>query len=168
MRVNLSRVYSLNVKTSAATKAVNSDFLEGRNYLIDSRKISPEIAWQPKGNIRISAQYGYESKENNYTSESPESAYLSEYILDVKLNKAVKSTFNARLRYVEIDFQGEENSPIGYDLLNALRPGKNISWGINWQRKITTGLQLNLSYDGRKSEDVDVIHIGRVQVSALF
>ncbi|GAA0894463.1 hypothetical protein GCM10009122_41440 [Fulvivirga kasyanovii] len=168
VRVNLSRVYSLNIKTSAATKAVNSDFLEGRNYLIDSRKISPEIAWQPKGNIRISAQYGYESKENNYTSESPESAYLSEYILDVKLNKAVKSTFNARLRYVEIDFQGEENSPIGYDLLNALRPGKNISWGINWQRKITTGLQLNLSYDGRKSEDVDVIHIGRVQVSALF
>lgn len=168
VRVNLSRVYSLNVKTSTATKAVNSDFLEGRNYLIDSRKISPEIAWQPKGNVRISAQYGYESKENNYTSESPESAYLSEYILDIKLNKAVKSTFNARLRYVEIDFQGEESSPIGYDLLNALRPGRNISWGINWQRKITSGLQLNLSYDGRKSEDVDVIHIGRVQVSALF
>ncbi|MBL6445079.1 hypothetical protein JMN32_02090 [Fulvivirga sp. 29W222] len=168
VRVNLSRVYSLNIKTSAATKAVNSDFLEGRNYLIDSRKINPEIAWQPKGNIRISAQYGYESKENNYTSESVESAYLNEYILDVKLNKAVRSTFNARLRYVEIDFQGEENSPIGYDLLNALRPGENISWGVNWQRKITSGLQLNLSYDGRKSENVDVIHIGRVQVSALF
>ncbi|UII32037.1 hypothetical protein LVD17_27515 [Fulvivirga ulvae] len=168
VRVNLSRVYSLNIKTSAATKAVNSDFLEGRNYLIDSRKISPEIAWQPKGNIRISAQYGYESKENSHSSESGERAYLSEYIFDIKLNKAVKSTFNARLRYVEIDFQGEENSPIGYDLLNALRPGKNISWGINWQRKITSGLQLNLSYDGRKSEDIDVIHIGRVQVSALF
>ena len=168
VRVNLSRVYSLNIKTSTATKTVNSDFLEGRNYLIDSRKISPEIAWQPKGNIRISGQYGYESKENNYTSESHESAYLSEYVLEIKLNKAVKSTFNARLRYVEIAFKGEENSPIGYDLLNALRPGRNISWGINWQRKITSGLQLNLSYDGRKSEDVDVIHIGRVQVSALF
>ena len=35
-------------------------------------------------------------------------------------------------------------------------------------KKILMGLQLSVSYEGRKSEDSDVIHIGRMQVSALF
>ena len=168
VRVNLGRLYSFNIKTSSALREVNSDFLEGRNYLIDSYRINPEIAWQPKGNIRISGQYGYEARENIYSSESEESAFFNEFILDIKLNKAVKSTFNARARWIEIDFTGEENTPIGYDLLNALRPGRNITWGVNWQQRVASGLQLSLSYDGRKSEGADIIHIGRVQISALF
>ncbi|ELR70846.1 hypothetical protein C900_03281 [Fulvivirga imtechensis AK7] len=168
VRVNLGRLYSFNIKTSTSLREVNSDFLEGRNYLIDSYRINPEIAWQPKGNIRVSGQYGYEAKENIYSSESGESAFFNEFILDLKLNKAVKSTFNARIRWVEIDFTGEENTPIGYDLLNALRPGRNITWGVNWQQRVASGLQLSLSYDGRKSESADVVHVGRVQVSALF
>jgi hypothetical protein len=30
------------------------------------------------------------------------------------------------------------------------------------------GLQLSLNYEGRKSEDTGAVHIGRMQVSALF
>ncbi|WP_185152806.1 hypothetical protein, partial [Fulvivirga aurantia] len=99
---------------------------------------------------------------------SNESSFFNEIIGEVRINKAAKSSINAQLRWSEIDFTGNENSPIGYDLLNALRPGRNITWSLNWQQRILSGLQLNLSYDGRKSEDADTIHVGRVQVSALF
>lgn len=167
-RLNLSRLYSLKIHSSTATKDVQSDFLEGRNYRISTQKVSPELAWQPTGNVRISGQYGYKRKQNVLKAESAENASADEFMLNVKFNKAVRNTFKAQLKWVEITFEGQENTPIGYDLLNALRPGTNITWGVNWQQKIASGLQVNLSYNGRKSEGVNVVHLGSVQVNALF
>jgi hypothetical protein len=53
-------------------------------------------------------------------------------------------------------------------MLEALRPGNNYTWVINWQEKLSNGLQLSFSYEGRKSEATPIIHLGRMQVSALF
>ncbi len=168
IRFNFSRQYSFNFRIKSGNKEVASDYLADRNYLIDTYQFSPQIAWQPTGSFRLSLQYGLTEKANNFTPESTESAHLNEFTAELRVNKAIQSNFGAQLRWVKIDFNGEENSPVGYDLLEALRPGTNITWTVNWQQKITSGLQLNLSYNGRKSENNDPIHIGRVQVSALF
>ncbi|MBL3655425.1 hypothetical protein [Fulvivirga sediminis] len=167
-RVNFSRQYNLKVSLKQGEKDVNSDFLNGRNYLIVSQAVSPEISWQPKGNFRLSLEFNYEEKNNTLALESIENAFIHEAGLNIKLNKAASSTFSTQIKVVNIDFNGEENSPVGYDMLNALRPGENFTWTVNWQQKVASGLQLNLSYNGRKSEESDVIHVGRVQVSALF
>lgn len=167
-RVNFSRQLVIRLRSSTAVREVSSDFLDNRNYQINSYRINPELSWQPKNNLRLTVQYNYQDKKNDLDAESSESALFNELITELKFNKAIKSSFNARLRLVDIDFEGEENSPLGYELLEALRPGRNITWSINWLQKITTGLQLNLIYDGRKSEDNSAIHVGRVQVSALF
>ena len=57
---------------------------------------------------------------------------------------------------------------MGYELLNALKPGDNLTWSFNVQQKLMNGLQLNAIYEGRKSGDISVIHTGRMQVTALF
>ncbi|UII24157.1 hypothetical protein [Fulvivirga ligni] len=167
-RVNFSRQYNLRVQVIKGDKLITSDFLDGRNYNIASRGINPELAWQPRGNFRFSVQYNYQEKRNTFSAESSESAFIKEGGMDFKFNKATNRTFSAQFRWVQIDFTGEENSPIGYDMLNALKPGRNLTWNINWQQKIASGLQLNISYNGRKSEDTDIVHVGRVQISALF
>ncbi|MEQ8926869.1 MAG: hypothetical protein RLO81_13700 [Fulvivirga sp.] len=167
-RVNLSRQYSINLRSQRSTKEVNSDFLSDRNYNIVSYRMNPQISWQPTNFLRFSAQYAITEKENTQSMESIEQATLNELIGEIKYNKAIKSNLSILFRWVEIEFTGEENSPVGYDMLEALRPGQNMTWQVNWQQKITNGLQLNLSYNGRKSEDNSPIHIGRVQVSALF
>jgi len=167
-RYNISKELTFKVRVVQGIKESASDFLEGRNYLIDSYRLNPELAWQPKGFLRLSLQHNYVEKRNNLNAESNESAFISEWVGELRLNKAAKSSLNAQVRLADISFNGEENTPIGYDLLNALRPGQNISWSLNWQQKVLSGLQLNLSYDGRKSEDSDTIHVGRVQISALF
>ncbi len=168
IRLNLSKQYSLTLRSGRSTKEVNSDFLEDRNYLLSIYRFNPQVAWQPSDNVRFSVQYGLTDKKNTLASENAEEATLSEVIGEVRLNKAIKSNFSARVRWVDIGFNGEESSPVGYDMLEALRPGTNITWTVNWQQKITKGLQLNLTYNGRKSEDNNPVHIGRVQVSALF
>jgi len=168
LRYNLSLETTLKLRGKRGIKNSDSDFLEGRNYLIDSYQFNPEFAWQPKNNFRLSLQYNYTEKYNNLTNESSESTFFNELICGLRINNTTKSTLNTQFSWSEINFKGKENSPIGYDLLNALRPGTNLSWSVNWQQKIINGLQLNLTYDGRKSEDVDTIHVGRVQISALF
>lgn len=168
IRFNLSRQYSINLRSSRSSKEVQSDFIVDRNYFLNSYEMNPQISWQPSDNMRITVQYSLEDKRNVLTSESTEKAVLNEWVGELRLNKAVKSSINAQFRYINIDFNGEENSQVGYDMLEALRPGTNLTWTLNWQQKVTKGLQINLSYNGRKSESNDPVHIGRVQVSALF
>jgi hypothetical protein len=36
------------------------------------------------------------------------------------------------------------------------------------QQKLTNGLTVTINYEGRKPQALSVIHIGRVQVSAVF
>ena len=158
----------MNLRSKHSTKSVSSDFLTDRNYLLDEYEVNPRFSWQPNDRMRFSLEYTLTEKENVLTAESTERASLNEVMAELRLNKAVKSNLNATLRWIEIDFEGEEVSPVGYDMLEALRPGQNITWSLNWQQKVTSGLQLNLTYNGRKSEDNDAVHIGRVQVSALF
>ena len=85
-----------------------------------------------------------------------------------KYAKAANKNIDLAIRYTHIDFNGIENSAVGYELLKALQPGKNITWTLSWQQKLFQGLQMNIFYEGRKSGDLDIIHIGRMQVMAMF
>jgi hypothetical protein len=39
------------------------------------------------------------------------------------------------IRYVNIDYDGDMNSYVGYEILNALRPGNNLTWSFNVQQR---------------------------------
>jgi hypothetical protein len=166
-RINLSRLYSFKVHYSKGKSASSSDFLEGREYFIDQQRIHPEIAWQPGTNFRLTAKYGYVQKVN-IEGEPQEKANIHEVIWNARLSKATNFSMDAYLKYSDIEYAGNENTPVAYEMLEALRPGQNYSWSLILQKKILLGLQLSLNYEGRKSEDQDFIHIGRMQVSALF
>ncbi len=168
IRYNPVRMINFKLATSTGSSEVASDFLENRNYLISEYGLSPEAAWQPGNTTRFTFRYDYEYKEN--LSEETDDAWsrTHEYLMEFRYAKAVNSTLNARISLINIEFEGDANTPLGYDLLNALNPGRNITWSLNWQQRVAKGLQLNLIYDGRTSKDTRVIHTGRVQVSALF
>jgi hypothetical protein len=53
-------------------------------------------------------------------------------------------------------------------MLEGLLPGRNLTWNINLQQKLAQGLQLLFTYEGRKSETIRVIHIGKMQANLLF
>jgi hypothetical protein len=72
------------------------------------------------------------------------------------------------VKYSSIDFVGNSNTPVAYEMLEALQPGSNMVWNFTLQKKILQGLQLSMVYEGRKSEERAAVHIGRMQVSALF
>ena len=64
--------------------------------------------------------------------------------------------------------ESNQSSPISFLILDGLQQGINWKWKIIWHRKIVKGLQLQLEYEARKPNAQKVIHVGKVQIVALF
>jgi hypothetical protein len=98
---------------------------------------------------------------------------------ELKINKVSRRTINSNIKYINIVAKNfnitglspelsSVGSPVGYEMLEALQPGNNFTWNINWLEKLSNGLQLSFNYEGRKAGTSKIVHIGRMQVSALF
>ncbi len=53
-------------------------------------------------------------------------------------------------------------------MLNALKVGYNFTCNINYQRNLTSNLQISINYDARKSPNTKLINIGGAQIRAFF
>jgi hypothetical protein len=168
-RYNFTTVTTLRLIGGVGERTSASDFLENRNYSIRQRILGPELAWQPSPFFRTTGSYSFTSKLNIQNLEFEEKAKIHQFGLDLRYAKAIKTTLSGNLKFIEIRYNGAVNSPVGYEMLQALTAGTNVTWSLNLLQKIGTGLQLNLVYEGRNSEGLDrVVHVGRMQVSALF
>ncbi|MEM7552289.1 MAG: hypothetical protein AAF363_21570 [Bacteroidota bacterium] len=167
-RYAIGKAYTASSSTFVGEKAYESDIQLDGDYSLDGYGVGQRLTWQPNRFLRLTGGYDYRYWEDQFSEDVTSFSRTNEYRLEFRYSKAAKSSFNAVMRFLTIDFEGEENSPSGYELLQALRPGDNITFNFNWQRYIGKALQLNLNYNVRKSPETDAIQLGRVQVSALF
>ena len=79
-----------------------------------------------------------------------------------------KGNINAEVTYLHVNFKGDRNTYLGYLLLDALQPGNNVRFNLNWQQSLRKGLQLTMQYFGRKSENTRLISSGNIQLTAFF
>lgn len=168
IRWNVKRKFQFEFKGLLGDRISNSDYLKGRNYSIKDTKMGPSVAWQPKPLLRITTRYNYGLSEQASVQENGDNSLLNEYSSEIRIGTASKFVFNALVKYTIIEFNGDEQTPIGYELLKGLRPGDNFSLVLSWQQRLVNGLQIQLFYEGRKPEGVDIIHSMRAGVSALF
>lgn len=168
-RLNFNSQTTIRIIAGTGDRIAASDFLSNRNYEINQQLIGPEIAWQPNPYFRTTASYSFTGKKNESNQEFEEKAILHKVGLDLRFAKAIKTTLTGNLNLIQIDYNGVVNSPVGYEMLQALTAGTNVTWTLNWLQKIGEGLQMNLVYEGRNSQGLDrIVHVGRMQVSALF
>ena len=168
-RYNINPNLNFRLIGQTGNRVANSDFLDNRNYDIRQYGYGPEFAYQPSSVFRTTLMYQYLDKVNQANTEFNERAEIHQAGLDFRFAKAIKTTINANFRYIYIDYNGQPNTPTGYEMLQALTIGNNVTWSLNWLQKIGEGLQMNMVYEGRNSEGLGrLVHIGRMQVTALF
>lgn len=168
VRWNLNPRLNFDFNYINGSRSSLSDVLIARNYLVVYDTYQPSLAWQPTSRLRLTTTVSWKEKFNDFDADSFEKASLRQIGVDAKLSKAATTTIGANVKFVDIAYNGVENSPVGYEMLEALRPGQNMTWNLSWQQRIGSGLQLVLRYDGRKSGENQAVHLGRVQISALF
>ncbi|WP_420582135.1 hypothetical protein [Reichenbachiella sp.] len=168
LRFHLSQEITLTGGYKRRQNQNASQYQTNRNYLIKSEEYLPGLIWQPANNLRFSTSYRFAIKDNVQVADGKENSAIHEMLFESRWSNGIKNALNASFRLSDISFEGDLTSAASYELLEALQPGTNYSWQFNYSQKLISGLQMNLGYEGRKSEGRPTIHMGRMQVTALF
>src|SRR5690606_39204680 len=156
--LNLTGIYNQNT--------MESENYASRNFVIDTYETEGKFSYLFSENARLSLFYQFSQKENLMGDLEN----LMQHTLGTQFSfhNAEKYAINGEFNYISNDFTGSAFSPVAFQMLDGLQPGKNYTWTLLFQRKITNYLDLNLSYFGRKSETSKTIHTGSVQLKAYF
>ncbi|WP_034060242.1 hypothetical protein [Lacinutrix jangbogonensis] len=137
-----------------------------KNFKIEEERFNPKLSYLFNDTMRFDVFYQYTNKAN--TIGSLETLNQQKYGFSFAFTKNVKSAISGEFNIFSNTFEGNANSPVGYQMLEGLQPGKNLTWSVLAQQKITKFLDLNLTYFGRKTETSKTIHTGNVQLKAYF
>ena len=165
LRYKIFTPITLNVTYYVGNKLLASEGFTAKNYFIPYFTIEPKITVLKSSVFRTSIYYQYTESNNTESTELLESHELT---FDMRYNVVAKSTISAKFSYVNIRFDGIEESPVGYAMLEGLNNGNNILWNVSIDRKLSQLLQLNVSYEGRKTGESSITHVGRLQMRAIF
>ena len=144
-----------------------SQYFFQRNYNIAYYETESKISFQPSTSFRLSAIYKRTQKEN-IASGGFQKANIDDFGTEIRYNQLTKGSLSARANYILIDYNDSENSPVAFEMLNALKTGNNITWNVSYQRNLSNNMQISITYDARKTPGNRIIHIGGAQVRAFF
>jgi len=156
----------LNLKGTMAENRSLTENFESRNYTLNTYEINPKISYLLNSNTRFDLFFQYLNKENKLNNFE----LLIQQKIGVSFNyaNAQKIAVNGEFNYINNNFTGNTYSPVAYQMLEGLQPNINLTWRLLLQKSITKFLDINLTYNGRKSETFKAIHTGSIQLRAYF
>jgi hypothetical protein len=166
-RWNLNKSYMVNSQLSKELKKNSSTYMTNRNYNIENKEIKNRISFQPNTLFRIALNGRYSEKRNSIEYGN-EKAFINDIGIELRRSKRDKGLLNGELHFVNINYNGESSSTIGFEMLEGLQIGKNITWKLSFQKNMSNNIQISINYNGRKSEENRAIHTGSMQMRAFF
>ncbi len=165
MRIKLTRELSFQPEISNGLKKLQSEFSEKNNHSIVSQKIAPRTIYQPSLFFRMSIQYLYGTQKDKLTKSLSNSNILRTQCTYQILKKA---NISGEFRYLLYNYNGEEDTPLAYEMMQGYQNGENYMWQISYLQNMTGYLQMNVNYTGRALPGIPVIHSGSIQMRAFF
>jgi hypothetical protein len=173
-RWNFTQVLSLEARAEQGTKSSGSDasILSSRNYTIDYQQIEPKLTLQPGTKWRLSYSFNFKEQQNTLENLNPlignERAISRKHLMEFNLSSPEKGSLLANASLIQISYNGNATSAVGFELLDGLQPGLNATWGIGYQRVLANNLQISINYNGRQSPGINMIHTGGIEARAFF
>ena len=156
----------LNLNTSTSQLSSISDNYASRNFELNSQGIEPKISYIFSKNTSLALLYNYQKKEN--TINEKEKLLQQRVGMEFTYSSNQKFTINGDYSLYNNNFTGNQQSPVAFQMLEGLQAGKNSTWRLLLQKNITQYLDININYQGRKSDTSETIHTGNVQLRAFF
>ena len=159
-----SWLLSLSGKTIETT--LESENYDSKNYEIDGFQVAPKLTYLFSKSTSWDIFYEYQKKDNTIGT----SAFLKQNRFGSSFTYSGKKQFtmNGEVSLYQNKFEGNELSPVAYQMLEGLQVGENLTWRLLVQKNLTQFLDINLNYQGRKSETSQAIHTGSIQLRAYF
>jgi len=169
-QVQYSNLYRKSWLFAAFMKTIQTSILSEnfpeKNYSLKGYQLAPKISYLFSKNTSWDLFYELQNKENK-TGES-ETLLQSRFGTSFSYAGSNKLTMNGEISFYQNKFTGNAYSSVGFQMLEGLQTGQNLTWRLLVQKNITQFLDINLNYQGRKSESSQSIHTGNIQLRAYF
>ncbi len=147
------------------TSIVSENFPD-RNFDIKGFQLAPKISYLFTKSTSWDIFYELQNKENQIGNF--ETLLQNRFGTSFTYAGQNKLTMNGELSFYQNKYVGNEFSSVGFQMLEGLQTGQNLTWRLLIQKKLTNFLDINLNYQGRKSETSQAIHTGSVELRAYF
>ena len=169
-RINISRSLLLELTGKNGSSRLITPGFDNKNYNIKSLGIEPKISFVHGTTFRVSLGYRFDEKKN---TDSVQKATIHSITSEAKYNVLSSTSITGRftfssIKYSDLSNGDVANTAVSYMMLDALLPGKNYLWTLDLTRRLTSYLELNFQYEGRKTGTSNIVHIGRAALRALF
>ena len=124
----LGKFWLVDLQGKLSENNLETENFNNRNYQINSYAFQPKISYVLNNENRFSAFYHVKDKKNNLA----EFELLKQQKIGIEYFYSGKSTtqFNANFTTFFNDFDGNPNSPVGYQMLEGLQEGTNYTWNF--------------------------------------
>lgn len=162
----LQKSWLFNLDTSTTKSSSISDNYASRNFELKSYALTPKVSYLFSNNKSLSLFFEYKNKQNTINDEEQ----LKQQRIGLAFNYSSdqKITINGEFSLYNNSFIGNQVSPVAFQMLEGLQAGKNSTWRLLLQKNLTQYLDININYQGRKSDTSNTIHTGNVQLRAFF
>ncbi|MBL7818681.1 MAG: hypothetical protein JNL70_27015 [Saprospiraceae bacterium] len=166
-RWNIGRRFTFLNYISKGEQLNRSEAFRTRDYNIAQWKIEPQMIGQIGKDFRLGFQYKYRNGYNTLKTNG-ETIVTNDFSTELTYNRAINGQFRGKFGFIKIAYVGEKNTPVEFAMLEGLQNGRNFVWNISFDQSLSKNILLSLSYDGRKTGESRVVHVGRAQVRANF
>ena len=162
----LFKNWLFNFDTTFFNSSSISDNYSSRNFELKAYSIEPKISYLFSQNTSLALFYQYQNKQNTIIDFEK----LQQKRLGLTFNyvSEKKFTINGEYSLYDNKFTGNEQSPVAFQMLEGLQAGSNSTWRLLVQKSLTQYLDININYQGRKSDNSQIVHTGNIQLRAFF
>ncbi len=164
-RINIQKSLDIILESNVGEKENDHEFSDNRDFKIAFWSLIPQINYRPNRSTRIVLKY---RREKNDNLTGIEKSNINDLGIEFTWRNSVKSNLLFTFNLVDINYEGEKNTPVEFEMLRDLRDGQNYLWTINYTRRVSNNIDLIFNYNGRKSQDSMTIHNAGMQLRALF
>ncbi len=162
----IQKTWLFDLDTKIIKTETKSENYSTRNFEIASKFFASKVSYLFNANASLDVFCEFQDKKN--TIGDLETLKQTKFGTSFNYSNDKKFTANGEFSFINNEFNGDELSPVAFQMLEGLQSGKNLTWRLFLQKNLTQYLDLNINYQGRKSEVNETIHTGNVQLRAFF
>lgn len=162
----IRKTWLVDLLGKTTNQEMKSPSYASKNYRLQVQGFETKLSYLFSSQAQVDLFYTFQEKRN----QTADFENLKQHRLGASftVNQVKLFTMNGELSFFQNTFTGNAFSPIGYQMLEGLQPGRNTTWRLMFQKNLTHYLDLSLNYQGRSNESTATIHTGSVQLRAFF
>jgi len=165
LRRDLGSRWSSNIRLSRSKEESASSRFLSRSFEIQSHQIIPAFTFTVTNNMSLTTSTHFSEKTD---SKSSSTSRVFRLPLDLNYAAASRFTVRAGIERSSVVVEGELSGLQSFEMTDGRGRGTSWLWQTALEANLTDVVRATFGYSGRAPSVGDVIHTGRVQLSARF